>query len=276
MQNTLRIISALFLMILFLSGCTQSVTPETPFLESSNAYLGQTPPGLTPELFAPGIVSTDAGIEFSTTFSPDGMEFYFTRRVEGENNILYETHFENKSWSEPAPVSFTTGLEACEPFISFDNKAIYFSVFSNETSAIWAADRTEDGWSEARFVGEGMFVTSDLNGQFFVTSELTGNRNVSKVTLRNGLFTDYETITSGIHPVISPDGSYLIYDDGDGDFQVIFLNEGGTWGTPKALASQGIPATAAIGAISPDGKYFFFVDQKDIYWVSTDVITNLR
>jgi hypothetical protein len=45
-------------------------------------YLGQAVPGLTPERFAPGVVSTDA-IEFNSVFSPDGREFYFTRIVKG-------------------------------------------------------------------------------------------------------------------------------------------------------------------------------------------------
>src|SRR5262245_64730542 len=49
--------------------------PKTP-------YLGQPVPGLTPELFAPGIVSTEA-IELNGVFSPDGREFYFTRVVDG-------------------------------------------------------------------------------------------------------------------------------------------------------------------------------------------------
>jgi hypothetical protein len=269
MQKCICVIALSFCLFVLISGC--SSTPD-----EIGPYLGQTPPGSTPQVFAPGIISTDSAIEFSTTFSADGSEFYFTRRVEGEDNVLYETHFSDGAWSEPAPVSFTTGLEACEPFISADNKTIYFSVFTNDTSAIWAADRTNEGWSEARYVGKGMFITGDQNGQFYVTSDAERNPSVSKVTINEGVFTDFEFITSGVHPVVSPDGSYLVCDNGNGNFQVRFLNEDGTWGTAKALASQGIPATAAIGAISPDGLYFFFVDQQDIYWVSTEVITNLR
>ena len=34
---------------------------------------------MTPEIFAPGIVSTDKFREFSGTFSPDGKEYYFFR-----------------------------------------------------------------------------------------------------------------------------------------------------------------------------------------------------
>jgi Tol biopolymer transport system component len=42
-------------------------------------YLGQKPPGMTPEIFAPGIVSTGLD-ELNSVFSPDGDEFYFCVR----------------------------------------------------------------------------------------------------------------------------------------------------------------------------------------------------
>ncbi|MFC1639236.1 hypothetical protein ACFL3B_00565 [Gemmatimonadota bacterium] len=40
-------------------------------------YLGQTPPGNTPEIFAPGIISTGMN-EVEAAFSPDGTELYKT------------------------------------------------------------------------------------------------------------------------------------------------------------------------------------------------------
>ena len=53
-------------------------------------YLGQKPPGMTPKIFAPGIVST-AEFEFAGTFSPDGKEYFFTRRPDygGSENRIY-------------------------------------------------------------------------------------------------------------------------------------------------------------------------------------------
>ncbi len=40
-------------------------------------YLGQIPPGLEPEIFAPGIISFADHNESHPTFLPDGKEFYF-------------------------------------------------------------------------------------------------------------------------------------------------------------------------------------------------------
>ena len=45
----------------------------------SGPYLGQAPPGRTPELFAPGVVSTGLD-ELNSVFSPDGRELYFCVR----------------------------------------------------------------------------------------------------------------------------------------------------------------------------------------------------
>ncbi|HUU04349.1 MAG TPA: hypothetical protein VMZ49_00590 [Patescibacteria group bacterium] len=42
-------------------------------------YLGQKPPGMTPELFAPGIISLAGFVDFKGSFSPDGNEYYFYR-----------------------------------------------------------------------------------------------------------------------------------------------------------------------------------------------------
>ena len=51
---------------------------KTDFPKLAGPFLGQKPPGNIPEIFAPGIISTEAH-EFSCCFSPDGKEFYFTR-----------------------------------------------------------------------------------------------------------------------------------------------------------------------------------------------------
>ncbi|MBA4385202.1 MAG: hypothetical protein C0410_10745 [Anaerolinea sp.] len=276
MPINFRLFTAVIILLFTISGCNTVETPEVAFIDSENAYLGQTPPGLTPQLFAPGIVSTDSTIEFGTAFSTDGTEIFFSQRVEGGQNKIYETHFLDGSWSNPTPISLSTKLEACEPHITADNKTLYFSVFIQESSNIWAMDRTTDGWSEPRLVGEGMFVSTDQNGTIYVTNFSSGYPSLSEVTLVDNVFKDYTYIAQGVHPAIAPDGSYLVSDNGDGSFKVRFRKEDGKWGTPKDLTKSGIPVTASIGSITPDGKYFFYVDKYDIYWVSTEVITSLK
>jgi len=49
---------------------------EVSVHEFGGPYLGQPPPGLKPEIFAPGVVSMGSH-ELSITFSPDGEEVFF-------------------------------------------------------------------------------------------------------------------------------------------------------------------------------------------------------
>ena len=64
---------ALLFTALSVTGGSQA-EGERPVLEGP--YMGQEPPGLTPVVFAPGVISTK-GWEISGVFSPDMNEFYF-------------------------------------------------------------------------------------------------------------------------------------------------------------------------------------------------------
>lgn len=73
-----KIASIFFLFILSTSLVEQKGT------ELKGEYLGQKPPTKIPEVFAPGIVSTEKGWEAAVTFSPDGKYLFFHR-----NNDIY-------------------------------------------------------------------------------------------------------------------------------------------------------------------------------------------
>jgi len=71
-------------------------------------YLGQKPPGITPEIFAPGIISTTNHLEFSGTFTPDGKIMYFNSNrpfpgFEGERRPTQIWFMERMcdGWGEP-------------------------------------------------------------------------------------------------------------------------------------------------------------------------------
>ena len=76
------------------------MAPEAP-----RPYLGQAPPGNSPVVFAPGLVSTEEH-EFSCTFSPDGTEFYFARATGPyRRKQILVTRVEHGRWSDPVPAS---------------------------------------------------------------------------------------------------------------------------------------------------------------------------
>ena len=51
--------------------------PYDNWPEVTGPYVGQEPPGMTAEIFAPGIISTDKS-EINSVFALGGNEFYFT------------------------------------------------------------------------------------------------------------------------------------------------------------------------------------------------------
>ena len=83
-----------------------------PSLAADNAlappYMGQEPPGLTPKVFAPGLLSIPNRIENDICLSQDGRECYFTSRTAGWT--VYEimvTRYENGQWTTPVRASFS-------------------------------------------------------------------------------------------------------------------------------------------------------------------------
>ena len=69
MKQKVIFIGIIISTVIIFSNCNRQV--DFPALKGP--YLGQKPPGNTPELFAPGIVST-RHYENSITLSPDGNE----------------------------------------------------------------------------------------------------------------------------------------------------------------------------------------------------------
>ena len=265
---------------------------QSDFPKLSGPYLGQKPPGMTPVLFAPGIISTPDKNEFCASFSPDGSEFYFNRNMK-----IMVCSLKDGQWSSPVPVSFSSGFPAHEAHITFDNNKVFWGWFKDGGYGIYYCDRVADGWSEAKSAGmEGMVmcVTSDLSGQFFITRDGPGMVPViARIVIKDGVFVDLIPIegeinnTVGVvnsrgfrnmaHPAISPDGSYMLFDCNGGSYLwVTFRNSDGTWTEAIDLSLHGIGKEFGIATVSRDGKYLFLSGNDDIYWVSAKTIEELK
>ena len=259
---------------------------ELPVLEGP--YLGQKLPGLTPEVFAPGIVSTEHH-EWGPSFSPDMKEFYFSRR---NNKSGKDSHFvlksENNRWhaSEVEP-----GVGAS---ISPDGKTMFFK---NQYS-----ERTDEGWSEFKSLGSAfedfdiMRLTTSSKGTYvFDEYPKEGNFVLRYSRLINGkreapklLSKEINTGKQNVHPFIAPDESYILWDSkrdgsyGGSDIYVSFRQENGSWGSAINLGDKiNTSASERGGYVTPDGKYLFFFapDSKgkgDVFWVDAQIIATLR
>jgi len=80
--------------------CT-AAAPAEEWPTLKGPYLGQKPPGMTPEVFAPGIISLDGERELNSVFSPDGRTFMFSRTVNGAFKMYFSTQDESGVWSKP-------------------------------------------------------------------------------------------------------------------------------------------------------------------------------
>jgi hypothetical protein len=243
-------------------------------------YLGQTPPGNEPQVFAPGIVSTRGGHEFSITFSPDGSELYFNR---GPN--IYGAYLRDNGWTAPAPVAFNSDFLDHEPHISHDGQKLFFGsgrpregAVGEQAYGIWVMNRSGDSWGEPEYLFSGMYVTTALNGNAYVTDifELAGGgicvyRKVADQygpceKLRGGVNTH-----PAAHPLIAPDESYLIFDANEA-FYISFPGNGGYWSDPVELTEITTFGSNMTASLSPDGRFLFYYANHDIYWVSADIL----
>ena len=74
--------------LLIITAVILVVTHAVVFGETSSGlkgdYLGEKPPGESPLLFAPGVVSVEGRYEYGVAFSPDGTELFFTAEGSGD------------------------------------------------------------------------------------------------------------------------------------------------------------------------------------------------
>lgn len=296
---------SILVFILFLSACKteKSSKVEDVSTTQENLYLGQKPPGLIPEVFAPGKVSINGRYESTISFSPDLKELFFDAKHEDEASQIFVSKLVNGAWTTIKKANLTKGSkkEEMHPFASPDGKRVYFtaydSIFSDEQ--IWYVNRLGNSWSDA------ILLDSPINDDMVFFPNQTNNGdlyyfNLSKFKTyyapnKNGeLIQPQEVeIDIGHHAFISPNDDYLLVtarsneeeNRKDNDIYVYFKNPDGTWSNPINLGTTiNSYYSEKTPSISPDGKYLFFGrDERDIqpglsniYWVSTEIIQKLK
>ena len=273
------------LVLVLLTACNSKkekvISSDTT--SSEEIYLGQKPPGLIPELFAPEIIKTEFR-QAAGVFSPDLKEFYFRRRGGAyEKNALVVVKLNDNKWTE----SLVT-KRAGEPFISQDGKIMHLGKNYRE--------RTTTGWSEKKSLGEPfnsfriMRLTAAANDTYyFDEASESGPLRYSRII--NGEYEAPKAVNIedigdwNAHPFIAPDESYIIWDDqrsGNADLYISFRQKDGSWGRSISLGDTiNTEFAEAYGSVTPDGKYFFFHrgygnNKADIYWVDAKIIMDLK
>ncbi len=297
------LLTASLVLLVAVAGCAPQAEPEAKgeFPVLTGAYLGQTPPGAVPELFAPGIVSTGMYTR-DIAMTPDGKEIYFGVAM-GGFTVIMQTRLQNDRWTKPevAPFSADPRYMNLEPFVAPDGQKLYF--LSNRprdggdltpdeigtwvNQDIWVMDRTEDGWGEPYNLGppvnsgdEEYFPSLTRAGTIYFTRTPGGTREsyIYRSRLVNGRYTEPERLgpevnstMSQFNAFIAPDESYLILgvfgrEDSRGgtDYYVVFRDQGDNWSQPINLGDEiNTPRGGEFSPyVSPDGRYFFFMSTR--------------
>lgn len=288
---------------LFLNACnTKKQQPKdtvSPTTEAS--YFGQDPPGMTAEIFAPGVVSLDGRYEHGISFSPNLDEMYFSAEQEDGDPDIYFSKREGENWTQIKKAKFTKGKKAAEmhPFVGLGDNRIYFtafdSIFSDEK--VWSVDRLENGWGEAKLLDSPInddlvfYPNTAKNGDLFYFN--LSKRKMYYAPSKNGKYPEVQEmeIEFGVHGFISPSQDYMVVnsrnkeDDqrDDSDIYVYFKKKDGSWSKAVNLGdSVNTTFPETCPSITPDGKYLFFGRYNEegglsnFYWISTAVIDTVK
>lgn len=264
---------------------------QKPFPILKGPYLGQAPPGMKPEVFAPGIVSTGLYTR-DMAMSPAGDEIYFSV-ADGGTSFVFETKLVAGRWTEPAVAAFSgKGYLDFEPHLSPDGHLLFF--LSNRPPPgrepksgwtyqhIWVTARTENGWGEPRLVDAPVNTEANEffpsvtreNTLYFTRSRTDGAARIHKARFVNGHYAEPEMLPFKVpetallfNAFISPDEDYLITcalnidpTNTDQDYYISFRSAANLWSDLIKLGPEiNFPDDNANSAfVSPDGKYLFF------------------
>lgn len=301
----MKTLKSILLVIVFLITVSKTHAQEKDFSKLAGPYLGQKPPGNIPELFAPGIISTEQ-FEFGGAFSPDGTEYFFTRRpdYEGAENRIYFMRIDKGKWTKPELAPFSHNSFEFLPIINpRGNQLIFYSERPKPDNVtgkgnLWITERSDIGWEKPNLFDSPanfefcMMVSITKEGTIYFAGPMNGKRGIFRSKIINGKYSDPEFLPEEInylkpnHPFISPDESFILMDAqpsdrGKPEIFISFKLNDGSW-TKAVNMGETINATKRefAASISPDGKYLFFhrrIDGNgDIYWISAKIIEELR
>lgn len=267
------------------------------FPDLEKRYFGEEPPGFTPKLFDPKIISPD-GLFEGGTFSPDMKEFYFSRKNgKYKKRMFFVIRYQENSWGEEVETDIKTPQFSANGNIMYEGKKY--------------RERTNTGWSEPISQGEflkeqahGLSVSA--NGTYYFTffkKEDNGHGNIGYSRLIDGkqekpvkMGNDINTGEYIAHPYIAPDESYLLWDveraDGYGqpDIYISYRKKDGSWRSAINIGNSiNTPIYEQSPQVTPDGKYLFFKRGEwevredgsrnwvgKSYWVDAQIIENIR
>jgi hypothetical protein len=286
------------IILIFLFGSfalAQSIPPDS-------LYFGQTPPGNTPQIFAPGIVSIPNRNEAVITFSPDGASvFFYIQKYPGPGNpyTMYATYTSNH-WTTPDTIPFTVGRSTGEPSFAYNGNRVYMFA-TNAINQVGIADLSYSekqgaNWSNPISLGNPpnseayQYHPCMVGDTSIYFSSNAGD--ICRCQYDDGTYQSRVILPVPINhigaptwgdPYVSADESYMILKSireegyGQNDLYIAFKKTDGTWTNPKNLGNIiNTPGDETSGDVTPDGLCMTYGRNNDLYWVSTGFIDSLK
>ena len=303
-----KIIQPLFVISILIIS---SMSLYAQAIREDSLYLGQTPPGNTPQIFAPGFISLNSRLETYPTFSPDGKEMFFSVvNANWSTGKILHARERNGTLTIPDTAFFSkNNYKNWESFISPDGSKQIFASNRPPSSNmdIWMIERTSDTtWSNPVHLNNPVNSNAEdgsacitNNGTLYFKSTRGGGIGGSMLYRAMPVDSSYpqvqnlgdiiHTVSGESEPFMAPDESYLIFISqtrsrgfGGWDLWICFRNNDNSWSLPVNMGPTINTRKDEYGPrVTPDGKYLFFTRETrgqdmDIYWVSASIIDSLR
>lgn len=300
---------------ILLLGALTACQPRGDIPVSAGPYLGQEPPGATAEVFAPGLVSTEAN-EILFGFFDDGAVLFFERTpVDFEDDWIhapvYQSRIEDGIWTTPVRAVVTGRPWFNEYRDAPEGMVVHFPWRKNLDGSgpsrdidIWRSVKGPEGWAEPERLGEPVntqafdsWPSLAGNGALYFFSNREGGLgglDLYRAAPGNDLEVVVENLGSVINtehhdhdPFIAPDESYIVCCSdrpggyGENDLFVSFRRPDGGWTAPRNLGGDvNTAADDTRPTVTADGRFLFFVSDvsgnRNIHWVDSTVIEALR
>lgn len=293
MKKILLITAAIIIQV----SITNCQPTQNAFPVLKGPYLGQKPPGTTPEVFLPEVFNMYKYLHGKLLFSPNGKEIFWVITTSDKGvEIFYRLFIKQKrdgTWAPPVESFFNKLYKENGPTYSVDGNRLYYQSRSGlegngvaKDIDIWFRERVGDGWSLPYNIGLPIN-TSEDESQPWVASDgsiyfCRENKNVVKgqsggsdiffSKFSNGKYLEPIVLGAEINsefgdtePTMAPDNSYILFmSNRPGGYSRMmnlyasFRTPEGGWTKARCISHDLKIENIWFPTLTYDGKYLFF------------------